>query len=694
MNNKSTSKAAVQFLVFGILLLIISCNPNKNAFKDHAITSADGYGEDSLREGSNNLLSDESYAPGVELEKGPLRVVKATASKELWIPRSLFISGLKVSWSQDKSKVIVKGRALWNQSQYQSSGDVTFSLVGLWQPEAGISDLVLVKNESQGLKNGEEIKGRVYCVSVGAEGDCTSTITEIFVRVKGLYIFSGQAEFWNGQFAQDEPDHHELLDTGSQNSNSNKKEKNKNKKNRTKKNKKTFETPQNEVDSSRSENGLRDEVKGSDKGLEVTGGTNENNIDELFKHPDVDSIQDELVQPPPPVLPAPPDSPTQKGPATNPLVPQRDEELDSILRDHNVTGTSAPEVDPSDEVNSQFSGGGKIPLPRHKPTAPPLPDTKPTPGDSDSKGESSIPIPKHKPKFPSEPERPQPQPPSQGQNPPPGDDGTSIPDQGNDEKNQRRDKNGDVLRGGKLIGYYKPFQSVGIPSQGQLQNPTSLVDVVSNIAQAGLTEKFPLRSVRNKDGNYYGNYATMEFLVRASFWLNRLKPGFPLEVNDISSQRGGRLRPHVSHQNGLDMDVGFFFKNLRENYYGRTTLTKGGLDPNFDRTLQWNFFKSIMKYYNDKIFMIFVHPRVKKAMCEEAYKSGDLSASSVKSNTLTIAQETLRRLVPESGHYDHFHTRLRCPKEKPYINKKGIQIKSRCVDTARDLPAITGCANL
>lgn len=620
------SKIKSKWSVLIVIFLTISCNQNKDSFKDSINASADGYNGRLNGSMINGLISDEYFAPGIELEEKPLQIVTATENKEIWIPRSLFISGLEVTWSQDVSKVFVKGRIVWNQNQYQSSGDITFKLMGRWQSDSGVSDLVLVSSETNGIKSDQEVKGRIYCVSVGSDGACQSTITEIFVRVKKIYIFSGQGEFWNGQFKQDEmkqqddlekeSDPHSKTDSDPQDNSQSKVNKEQDQQNDD-----HYDDKNNEI--------LRDEIKGSDKGLEVTGGTNENNLDELFNQPDVSHSEDPLL--PPPIQNTIPGPPLTSNPGTfppvapQPLTPQRDDELETLLN--------------------------KIPLPGHKP-----------------------------PK--SDPNQPKP-----GENQP-------IPDQGEEKQEEIQDKNGDLLRGGKLIGYYKPFQSIGIPSKGQLQNATSVVEVIKNIEKLGVTQNFPLRSVRNSDGNVFGNYASMEFLIRSSYWLKQLRPSMSLEVNDISSQKGGRLRPHASHQNGLDMDIGFFFKNLNQNYYGKEAVVKGKLDSNFDQVLQWNFFKTIMKFYSDKIFMIFVHPKIKKALCQEAYKSGDLSLKASKSGTLTIAQETLRRLVPESGHDDHFHARLRCPKERSYTNKKGIEMKSRCVETKGDLPAVTGCAAL
>ncbi len=804
----------VSFLIFLNAAIFTACNSNPDAFKDSSQQS-----DHWTANGINQELDQYQVEEGVKFEnprqfqqpevaKKPLQVVTATAEKEFWIPRSLRLSEIQIEWDQNHKRVFVNGRALWQEPLYQSSGDISFALVGNWNSDAGVADLVLVKDESRGVNINESVRGRLYCVGINQEGFCESTIAEIFIRVNKLYIFSGQIQKLAGQAERsDWLDESQPLKQPS-NSDKSHRDNNVKKKQKTTKLKKTHKkqknkkSPKNRVaPSQKKEDGLigdsltealnelnhhqendnppdqhGGDVSGGEppqdstvqqppaaQDLEIVGGTNETNIDELFHREDVQSRQDEVPEP----VPLLPVAPTQGVGAPPPLVPPSelspvppfethpDHELEETLQKVDAIPTPPPlqestTLDPTPlttsgdgaqphqaktsgdgvQLNQVNSDSNAIPIPRRKPLisqennqvlAPessttnkdsvpnaipvdassvpkmiPIPRVKPIPPSTPpSSAEGSVPnavqtavqstegsttavvpIPRVKPLAPESK-------PSVSQN-------TAELRPSLAQAPQRSSPSmGKEVRGGKLIGPFTPFQSIGTTNKGYLKNPSSLAEMISNISKLGVEDKFPLRAVNDSDNNHYGNYAMMEFLLRSAFWINRLSPGTALEVNDISHKTGGYLDPHASHQNGLDADIGFFMKNQSTNYYGKNVVTSNGLDPKFDRELQWKFFKTLMKYYRNKIFYIFVHPRVKQAMCAEAEKSGDLNKNA-NPQTVAIAREALRRLFPEYHHYNHFHVRVRCPKERVY-RKGSVVYRSRCLDEVGDLAAVTGC---
>ncbi len=63
-------------------------------------------------------------------------------------------------------------------------------------------------------------------------------------------------------------------------------------------------------------------------------------------------------------------------------------------------------------------------------------------------------------------------------------------------------------------------------------------------------------SVPNAPGRLYGNERTIRTIVSVIEAYRAANPQAPrVVVGDISFRRGGRMDAHVSHQNGLDVDI-------------------------------------------------------------------------------------------------------------------------------------------
>lgn len=170
----------------------------------------------------------------------------------------------------------------------------------------------------------------------------------------------------------------------------------------------------------------------------------------------------------------------------------------------------------------------------------------------------------------------------------------------------------------------------------------------------------------------WGSEHTLYFLNNLSDKIVKTQLSSLLVVGDVSKKGGGYLTPHLSHQNGLDVDLGFLaadginiekeifpddFVNRRNN-----TLTK-----KFDIQKNWQMIR--MAVESNWTYMIVTHPSVKKAFCQMVKKSGKLQEFS----------NILGQIIPDETHFDHFHLRLKCPATSP-----------RCV-IGPDLPAESRC---
>ncbi len=138
----------------------------------------------------------------------------------------------------------------------------------------------------------------------------------------------------------------------------------------------------------------------------------------------------------------------------------------------------------------------------------------------------------------------------------------------------------------------------------------------------------------------------------------RKEDGWPgLLVGDMSQPRGGpMLTGHTSHQIGLDADIWFtpmpprrLSNDEREQMSAVSMLGPDRLSVDPQR---WDAPRArIVKRaaQSPKVERIFVHPAIKKALCESAASMGPDRA-------------WLSKVRAYWGHHYHFHVRMGCPK--------------------------------
>jgi len=128
-----------------------------------------------------------------------------------------------------------------------------------------------------------------------------------------------------------------------------------------------------------------------------------------------------------------------------------------------------------------------------------------------------------------------------------------------------------------------------------------------------------------------------------------------LLVGDISQPRGGpMLTGHASHQVGLDADIWLtpmpdrrLTEKEREDLSATSMLAADevSVDPKIWTDAHVRLLKRAASY--SSVERIFVHPAIKKAMCEA---------------TATDANRAwLHKIRAYWGHYYHFHVRIACP---------------------------------
>lgn len=150
-------------------------------------------------------------------------------------------------------------------------------------------------------------------------------------------------------------------------------------------------------------------------------------------------------------------------------------------------------------------------------------------------------------------------------------------------------------------------------------------------------------------------------------WLERFAKeaqagdGWPgLLVGDISQPRGGpMLTGHASHQVGLDADIWLtpmphrrLTDKEREEISAISMLAddKVSVDPNVWSDSRAKIIKRAAS--TPEVERIFVHPAIKKALCDAAPSLGS-------------DKSWMSKVRAYWGHHYHFHVRLHCPKDNP-----------------------------
>jgi penicillin-insensitive murein endopeptidase len=191
---------------------------------------------------------------------------------------------------------------------------------------------------------------------------------------------------------------------------------------------------------------------------------------------------------------------------------------------------------------------------------------------------------------------------------------------------------------------------VGRPNRGRLFNAVELV------SGEGL-------KVMSHGKHSFGTTETVRALRDAAAEVRRQFPGGPdLLVGDISQARGGYLRPHRSHQLGLDADIGYFYRPSAKWY------TKANAE-NLDRERSWALIKALIAAGN--VEYIFMDRSVQLLLREYARSAGEDPLWLETLFETAAKKDTLIRHA--WGHSTHFHVRFL----DPMAEESGRRLQAR-----------------
>lgn len=146
----------------------------------------------------------------------------------------------------------------------------------------------------------------------------------------------------------------------------------------------------------------------------------------------------------------------------------------------------------------------------------------------------------------------------------------------------------------------------------------------------------------------WGTQESIDFMVAAIKDVRARYPFAPLlRVNGISNKDGGHKRPHKSHQNGRDVDVGFYYPTV-------DPIREREREKYMNVPLNWALVRSVVT--KTDIQLILVDKRVQKVLYDYALSVGEDKAwLDSLFNPAGIIRHARR-------HRDHFHLRFHNPR--------------------------------
>ncbi len=187
------------------------------------------------------------------------------------------------------------------------------------------------------------------------------------------------------------------------------------------------------------------------------------------------------------------------------------------------------------------------------------------------------------------------------------------------------------------IGALGPL-SLGLPNHGRLVNGV----------QMPKGDEWMLTD----PGDAWGTQETIDNLTLAIHAVNKQFADTPkMVIGHISAQHGGHLSPHLSHQQGRDVDISYFYKDSPKWYAVAT-------DDNLDKARTWAFIKTLVK--ETPVEMIFIDSAVQRIIKDYALSAGE-DPKWLDSVFQVGSKNPLAIVRHAKGHATHIHIRFFSP---------------------------------
>lgn len=150
----------------------------------------------------------------------------------------------------------------------------------------------------------------------------------------------------------------------------------------------------------------------------------------------------------------------------------------------------------------------------------------------------------------------------------------------------------------------------------------------------------------------FGTQETINYLTHTIHRVNEIFPGTgPINIGDISVQDGGHFVPHVSHQCGRDVDMGFYYQD-DSKWYAKADAS------NLDMARTWAFIKITIS--ETDVQVIFIDRSLITLFHDYATEIGEDPAW-VEQVFGGPGSDLRPMLMHENGHQTHMHVRYYNP---------------------------------
>ncbi|MBL0216031.1 MAG: penicillin-insensitive murein endopeptidase [Myxococcales bacterium] len=190
-----------------------------------------------------------------------------------------------------------------------------------------------------------------------------------------------------------------------------------------------------------------------------------------------------------------------------------------------------------------------------------------------------------------------------------------------------------------------PTESLGQPWNGKLLNGEAMP------RGDGYQLRRPQRS--------YGASHVVDHLTHAIAEVRALYPEVhTLAIGDLSQRGGGKIGDHHSHQSGLDVDVGFYFRRAPEGYPDTFVAANADLDLQATWALLTSFTRSAD--LDTGVQMIFLDYEVQARLYKFARGRGTPEADLEAIFQYPRGKDALVGIVRHWPHHtDHLHVRFK-----------------------------------